>query len=128
MRVRRPPFGLGDALGVEQVQARDPRDRVRRLARDDTEIGLRLRQRDFHVQPRLPPCMEFEGLAKAKVVHACRGGAVVAHVFVSSPDPPSTNTDAPESDREPMMTARCMTVRPRPRECQPNKAGAGTER
>src|SRR5262249_15387547 len=71
-----------DPLAVEQFELGDPRNRLGGVARDDAEIGLRLRERRLDVEPRLPAALDLVEIADAGIAQPRLRGFLV-HLFFS---------------------------------------------
>src|SRR5215831_12895492 len=65
-----------DRAHVEERELRLPCDLLRGVARNDAQLGLRLRKRGFHVEPRLIARRFGKQCPNAGIRHAVRGRLV----------------------------------------------------
>jgi len=75
---------LVDARSVEQFQPRCTGDRVGRRLRDDAELRLRLGERDFDVEPRLPSIFLAKERANPGIGNAGGRRQFIAHEGLST--------------------------------------------
>ena len=68
--MRRAPEPFRQAVAVDELELRLGRNLFRRRLRDHAEVGFRESQRRLHIEPGLPPRLDMEERADARIGNA----------------------------------------------------------